>query len=84
MIVDIAMDFCLVCTNCLFRSRHGVIFDTLGPLLTLLRSGAQDAYRQFFMDCMLVVEGKEDMKICDKLNTFFCLKCHCLKFVKLS
>ncbi|XP_050363920.1 serine/threonine-protein kinase ATR [Argentina anserina] len=39
-----------------FRSKHGVIFETLGPLLTLLRSGAQDAYRYFFMDCMLVVQ----------------------------
>ncbi|XP_062019493.1 serine/threonine-protein kinase ATR isoform X1 [Rosa rugosa] len=39
-----------------FRSRHGVIFDTLGLLLTLLRSGAQDAYRQFFVDSMLVVQ----------------------------
>lgn len=44
-----------------------MIFDTLGPLLTLLRGGAQDAYRQFFMDCMLVVQGKEDTKICDKI-----------------
>lgn len=37
-----------------------MIFDTLGPLLTLLRGGAQDAYRQFFIDCMLVVQGKDD------------------------
>ncbi|KAM1106727.1 hypothetical protein TB2_003457 [Malus domestica] len=38
-----------------FRSRHGVIFETVGPLLALLRTGARDAYRQFFIDSMLVV-----------------------------
>ncbi|XP_074312882.1 serine/threonine-protein kinase ATR isoform X2 [Silene latifolia] len=39
-----------------FRSRHGVIFDTIGSLLALLRSGDRDAYRQFFVDTMLLVE----------------------------
>lgn len=39
-----------------FRSRHGVIFETIGSLLSLLRSGARDVYRQFFVDSMLVVE----------------------------
>ncbi|KAA8546139.1 hypothetical protein F0562_020967 [Nyssa sinensis] len=39
-----------------FRSRHGVIFETVGSLLSLLRSGDRDAYRQFFSDTMLVVE----------------------------
>ncbi|KAM1987180.1 hypothetical protein ACFX15_034478 [Malus domestica] len=38
-----------------FRSRHGVIFETVGPLLALLRTGERDAYRQFFIDSMLVV-----------------------------
>ena len=41
------------------RSRHGVIFETLGSLLSLLRTGARDAYRQFFADAMLVIQGKK-------------------------
>ncbi|XP_011046623.1 PREDICTED: serine/threonine-protein kinase ATR isoform X3 [Populus euphratica] len=39
-----------------FRARHGVIFDTVGSLLSLLRTGARDAYCQFFIDAMLAVE----------------------------
>ncbi|KAH9611822.1 hypothetical protein KSS87_006765 [Heliosperma pusillum] len=39
-----------------FRSRHGVIFDTIGSLLALLRSGDRDAYLEFFVDTMLLVE----------------------------
>ncbi|XP_054777127.1 serine/threonine-protein kinase ATR [Prosopis cineraria] len=39
-----------------FGSRHGVIFETLGSLLSLLRTGARDAYRQFCVDSMLVIE----------------------------
>ncbi|CAL5432978.1 unnamed protein product [Camellia sinensis] len=39
-----------------FRSRHGVIFETVGSLLSLLRTGDRDAYRQFFIDTMLMVE----------------------------
>ncbi|KAM6558479.1 hypothetical protein CsatA_027718 [Cannabis sativa] len=39
-----------------FRSRHGVIFETVGSLLSLLRTGTRDAYRLFFIDTMLVVE----------------------------
>ncbi|XP_062086906.1 serine/threonine-protein kinase ATR isoform X2 [Humulus lupulus] len=39
-----------------FRSRHGVIFETVGSLLSLLRTGTRDAYRLFFIDAMLVVE----------------------------
>ena len=41
----------------LFSSRHGVIFETLGSLLSLLRTGDRDAYRQFFEDVMGVVKG---------------------------
>ncbi|GMP96154.1 hypothetical protein CsSME_00044922 [Camellia sinensis var. sinensis] len=40
-----------------FRSRHGVIFETVGSLLSLLRTGDRDAYRQFFIDTMLMVEA---------------------------
>ncbi|XP_010266921.1 PREDICTED: serine/threonine-protein kinase ATR isoform X2 [Nelumbo nucifera] len=39
-----------------FRSRHGVIFETVGSLLSLLRTGEREAYRQFFLDGMSVVE----------------------------
>nr|POE65846.1 serine/threonine-protein kinase atr [Quercus suber] len=39
-----------------FRSRHGVIFETIGSLLSLLRGGSREAYRQFFVDAMVVVE----------------------------
>ncbi|XP_027365272.1 serine/threonine-protein kinase ATR [Abrus precatorius] len=40
----------------LSRSRHGIFFEALGSLLSLLRSGARDAYRQFFVDSMLLVQ----------------------------
>ncbi|KAJ1436335.1 putative serine/threonine-protein kinase [Sesbania bispinosa] len=40
----------------LFRSRHGVFYDALGSLLSLLRSGARDAYRQFFVDSMFLIQ----------------------------
>ncbi|XP_061337449.1 serine/threonine-protein kinase ATR [Gastrolobium bilobum] len=41
----------------IFRSRHGVFFETLASLLSLLRSGARDAYRQFFVDSILLIQG---------------------------
>ncbi|KAI7998263.1 Mechanosensitive ion channel protein 4 [Camellia lanceoleosa] len=40
-----------------FRSWHGVIFETVGSLLSLLRTGDRDAYRQFFIGTMLMVEA---------------------------
>jgi serine/threonine-protein kinase ATR len=39
------------------RSCHGVFFQAIGSLLSLLRSGARDSYRQFFVDSMFLVEG---------------------------
>ncbi|GAB2267814.1 hypothetical protein Dimus_002790 [Dionaea muscipula] len=39
-----------------FRSRHGVIFETVGSLVSLFRTRERDAFRQFFIDAMLVVE----------------------------
>ncbi|KAI3991217.1 hypothetical protein MKX01_022438 [Papaver californicum] len=39
-----------------FRSGHGIIFETVGSLLSLLRSGERGAYRQFFLDAMLLIE----------------------------
>ncbi|KAI3887638.1 hypothetical protein MKW92_052728 [Papaver armeniacum] len=38
-----------------FRSCHGVIFETVGSLLSLLGSGDRGSYRQFFLDAMLLV-----------------------------
>ena len=65
--------FCSCCSccsyNCLFKSnifhfssRHGVIFETVGSLLSLLRTGTRDAYRLFFIDAMIVVEGKKQFR----------------------
>ncbi|KAK7280606.1 hypothetical protein RJT34_25671 [Clitoria ternatea] len=39
-----------------FRSRHGVFFEAFGSLLSLLRSGARDSFRQFFVDSMSLVQ----------------------------
>ncbi|XP_058072546.1 serine/threonine-protein kinase ATR isoform X2 [Magnolia sinica] len=39
-----------------FLSRHGVIFETIASLVSLLRTGEREAYRQFFLDAMLMVE----------------------------
>lgn len=46
--------------NLFIRSRHGVIFETVGSLLSLLRTGDRDAYRQFFMDTLLLTEGTRE------------------------
>lgn len=64
-----------------FRSRHGVIFETIGSLLSLLRTGSRDTYRLFFLDSMLAIEGifyialcvAEDSKITE--STRLRLKC---------
>ncbi|XP_041996259.1 serine/threonine-protein kinase ATR-like isoform X2 [Salvia splendens] len=39
-----------------FRPRHGAILEIVGSLLSLLRTGDRDAYRQFYMDAMLLTE----------------------------
>ncbi|KAI4350245.1 hypothetical protein L6164_004717 [Bauhinia variegata] len=73
----------------LFRSRHGVIFETLGSLLFLLRTGARDAYRQFFGDAMLVIEDilhvashcHENASIMG--STRVTLKCFCESFTEI-
>ncbi|MCD7463303.1 hypothetical protein HAX54_050313 [Datura stramonium] len=50
-----------------FSSRHGVIIETIGALLSTLRTGDRDAYRQFFMDTLLVVEDLLHVaSLCDK------------------
>ncbi|KAK6916768.1 UME domain [Dillenia turbinata] len=39
-----------------YSSRHAAIFETVGSLLTLLRTGEREAYRLFFIDGMMLVE----------------------------
>ncbi|PQQ14473.1 serine/threonine-protein kinase ATR isoform X1 [Prunus yedoensis var. nudiflora] len=69
-----------------FRSRHGVIFETVGSLLSLLRTGARDAYRQFFIDSMIVVEDILYVaSVCADVSnimesTKLTLKCFCESF----
>ncbi|CAL5421175.1 unnamed protein product [Camellia sinensis] len=60
-------------------SRHEVIFETVGSLLSLLRTGDRDAYRQFFIDTMLMVE--EFIYLEDVLR--FMLKDEALKTMSL-
>ncbi|CBI37818.3 unnamed protein product, partial [Vitis vinifera] len=73
-----------------FRSRHGVIFETVGSLLSLLRTGERDAYRQFFIDAMLVVEDilYVAMHHADKASitesTRVLIKCFCESFTGIS
>lgn len=53
-----------------FLSRHGTIFETVGSLLSLLRTGDRDAFRQFFMDTMLLAEDLAyAASICNKTNS---------------
>lgn len=61
-ICEVLVSVCFVCflienLFIAFSSRHGVIFETIGSLLSLLRGGSREAYRQFFVDAMVVVEG---------------------------
>lgn len=49
-----------------FRSRHGVFFEATGSLLSLLRSGARDAYRQFFVDSMSLIQGTDKLQLCTR------------------
>ncbi|KAK7270160.1 hypothetical protein RIF29_23104 [Crotalaria pallida] len=39
-----------------FRTRHPVFFESLSSLLSLLRSGACDAFKLFFLDSMLLIQ----------------------------
>ncbi|KAH0698336.1 hypothetical protein KY290_016254 [Solanum tuberosum] len=53
-----------------FCSRHAVIIETVGALLSTLRTGDRDAYRQFFMDTLLVVEDLLHVaSLCDKQSS---------------
>ncbi|KAI3441185.1 Non-specific serine/threonine protein kinase [Psidium guajava] len=48
--------------------RHGIIFETVGSLLSLLRTGERDAYRQFFVDTMVTVEDESSISECTRLD----------------
>ncbi|KAG5526727.1 hypothetical protein RHGRI_032849 [Rhododendron griersonianum] len=66
-------------------SRHGVIFETVESLLSLLRTGDHDAYRQFFLDTMLVVEAslfadESSNTVSSKVSS----KCFCESFSGIS
>ncbi|CAH9113406.1 unnamed protein product, partial [Cuscuta epithymum] len=63
-----------------FQDQHGVIFETLVSLLSVLRGGDRDAYRQFFMDAMSMVEDLADVALvidwkCNKGSRTVSLKC---------
>ncbi|XP_020211373.1 serine/threonine-protein kinase ATR isoform X2 [Cajanus cajan] len=66
----------------LFRSRHGVFFEALGSLLSLLRSGARDAYRQFFVDSMSLIQDilYVASSVNDSGSSRVRLKCFCESF----
>ncbi|CAI9104764.1 OLC1v1003516C1 [Oldenlandia corymbosa var. corymbosa] len=68
-----------------FRSRHGVLFETIGSLLSLLRTGDRDSYRLFFMDTMLLVQDLLYVcSVCDKAPSTglerVCIKCFSVSF----
>ncbi|KAK8964692.1 Serine/threonine-protein kinase ATR [Platanthera guangdongensis] len=70
-----------------FRSCHELIFDTAATLLSLLRTGDRDAYRQFFLEAMAAVEDisyvaslKRDMGSSRSVS----LKCFCESFAVIS
>ncbi|KAJ4962511.1 hypothetical protein NE237_022450 [Protea cynaroides] len=73
-----------------FHSRHGVIFEAVGSLLSLLRTGEREAYRQFFFDAMLVVEDLLYIALAyaekcgSTSSTRVSLKCFCESFRGLS
>ncbi|KAK6118684.1 hypothetical protein DH2020_047597 [Rehmannia glutinosa] len=71
-----------------FRSRHGVIFETVGSLLSLLRTGDRDVYRQFFMDIMSLTEDLlYAASICDERRSVepkrLWLKFFCESFARI-
>ncbi|KAJ0966927.1 hypothetical protein J5N97_023844 [Dioscorea zingiberensis] len=73
-----------------FRIRHGIIFDTVSSLLSLLRSGDREAYRQVFLDAMAAVEDvfciaslHEKKSVPVRLNKLS-LKCFCESFALIS
>ncbi|XP_015941840.1 serine/threonine-protein kinase ATR [Arachis duranensis] len=72
----------------LFRSRHAVFFEAIGSLLSLLRTGARDAFRHFFLDAMLAVQDVVHVaSLCHQHDcndgsstSKFTIKCFCDSF----
>ncbi|CAN1771051.1 Serine/threonine-protein kinase ATR [Linum perenne] len=64
-----------------FCSRHGVIFETVGSLLSLLRTGERDAYCQFFLDTVSAVQDLSYVACLANegpgISTDACLKLKC-------
>ncbi|XP_039135080.1 serine/threonine-protein kinase ATR isoform X2 [Dioscorea cayenensis subsp. rotundata] len=73
-----------------FRVRHGIIFDTISSLLTLLRSGDREAYRQVFLDAMVAVEDVSCIALLYKKKSApvplnkVSVKCFCESFSLIS
>ncbi|ONK66743.1 uncharacterized protein A4U43_C06F11490 [Asparagus officinalis] len=68
-----------------FGSRHGVIFETVGSLLSLLRTGEREAYRQFFLDAMELIEDILYVASLHSNNTSrVLLKCFSESFTAIS
>uniref|UniRef100_A0A7N0U878 Serine/threonine-protein kinase ATR n=1 Tax=Kalanchoe fedtschenkoi TaxID=63787 RepID=A0A7N0U878_KALFE len=74
-----------------FSEKQGVIFETLGSLVSLLRKGERNTYCQFFMDAMSLIEDLVyvgsfhdgqciDGSKSDKVS----LKCFCNSFTGIS
>ncbi|KAM0929216.1 hypothetical protein ACQ4PT_001782 [Festuca glaucescens] len=60
---------------------QSIIFDTVWSLLSLLRTGDREAYRQFFLDLMIAVEGLYLEYVASNNTESGCLvKCLCGSF----
>ncbi|XP_051147175.1 serine/threonine-protein kinase ATR isoform X2 [Andrographis paniculata] len=72
-----------------FRPRHGVIVEIVGSLLSLLRTGDRDAYRQFFLDAMSLTEDLVYVaSVCDQRRSVgqksILLKSFCESFSRIQ
>ncbi|KAF3434772.1 hypothetical protein FNV43_RR21858 [Rhamnella rubrinervis] len=64
-----------------FSSRHGVIFETVGTLLSLLRTGARDAYHLFSLTpYLLYVASLSADNASSSVSTGLTLRCFCKSF----
>ncbi|KAL4186626.1 hypothetical protein AMTRI_Chr09g34870 [Amborella trichopoda] len=73
-----------------FCSHHHAIFETVTSLLSLLRTGEREAYRQFFLDSMLLLEDLLSVAsfYAEKSNftasTTLSITCFCESFYEIS
>jgi hypothetical protein len=58
------------------RLSHEIIFQAVWNLLSILRTGDREAYRQFFLDAMVAVEGMHSV-----LFILFCSYRHCRNMI---